>query len=54
MTDFIDDIMGFDPQDLNVFNEPVKVNYDQNVYKTNPANSKSEDGRYRSKIKFCL
>lgn len=51
MTDFIDDIMGFDPQDLNVFNEPTKVNYDQNVYKTNPANSKSEDGRYRSKIK---
>lgn len=52
MADFIDDIMGFDPQDLNVFNEPVKTNYEQNIYKTNPANSKSEDGRYRSKIKL--
>lgn len=48
---YVDDIMDFDPQDLNVFNEEPN-NYDQNIYKTNPVNSKSEDGRYRSKIKI--
>lgn len=52
MTDFIDSIMGFDPNDLTVFNEPAKQSYNENVYKTNPANSKSEDGHYRSKIKI--
>lgn len=51
MTDFIDEIMGFNPQDLSAFNEPAKANYDQNVYKTNPKDSKSEDGHYRSRIK---
>lgn len=51
MTDFIDEIMGFNPQDLSAFNEPVANNYDQNVYKTNPKDSKSEDGHYRSKLR---
>ena len=52
MSDFIDDIMGFNPQDLSAFQEAPSVNYDQNVYKTNPKDSKSEDGHYRSKIKI--
>lgn len=52
MTDFIDEIMGFNPQDLSAFNEPVVNNYDQNVYKTNPKDSKSEDGHYRSKLRI--
>lgn len=51
MTDFIDEIMGFNPQDLSAFNEPVEKNYDVNIYKTNPKDSKSEDGHYRSKLR---
>lgn len=49
--DFIDEIMGFNPQNLEVFNEPVQNNYDVNVYKPNPKLSKSEDGHYRSKLR---
>ena len=49
---YIDDIMGFNPQDLGVFNEPVsKNNYDANIYKPNPKLSKAEDGHYRSKLR---
>ena len=51
MSNFIDEIMDFNPSSLEVFQEPVKVSYEQNVYKTNPANSKSEDGHYRSKLR---
>ena len=47
----IDSLMGFNPQDLSAFNEASTTNYDQNIYKTNPKDSKSEDGHYRSKIK---
>lgn len=49
--DFIDEIMGFNPQNLEVFNEPIQTNYDVNVYKPNPKLSKSEDGHYRSKLR---
>ncbi len=51
---FIDDIMGFDPQSLDAFQEPVNnQNYDVNIYKTNPVKfSKSEDNHYRSKIRI--
>ena len=53
MTDFIDDIMGFDPSNLSAFQEPVNANsFDANVYKTNPVKlSKAEDGHYRSKLR---
>ena len=53
MTDFIDDIMGFDPSNLSAFQEPVNANsFDANVYKTNPVKlSKAEDGHYRSKVR---
>lgn len=50
---FIDDIMGFDPQSLDAFQEPVNTNqYDANIYKTNPVKlSKADDGHYRAKIR---
>ena len=51
MTDFIDDVMGFNPTDLNVFNAPEATDFNQNVYKTNPKDSKAEDGHYRSKLR---
>ena len=53
MTDFIDDVMNFDPSDLSAFQEPVSNNsFDVNVYKTNPVKlSKAEDGHYRSKVR---
>ena len=52
MSSFIDEIMGFNPEDLTVFNEPVNNNYSSNIYKTNPAMSKAEDGHYRSKLRL--
>jgi hypothetical protein len=51
MADFIDEVMGFNPSDLNAFNEPEVHNFDANVYKTNPKDTKSEDGNYRSKVR---
>ena len=52
MNDFIDEIMGFNPQDLGVFNEVSnQTNYDVNVYKPSPKLSKSEDGHYRAKLR---
>ena len=51
MTDFIDSVMGFNPADLSVFKEETKTDFNQNIYKTNPKDSKSEDGNYRSRIR---
>jgi len=51
MPDFIDEVMGFNPEDVSAFNEPESRSYDANVYKTNPKDSKSEDGNYRSRIR---
>ena len=51
--DFIDQIMGFDPQNLDAFKEQSSSNYDENIYKTNPVKlAKSDDGIYRSRIKI--
>ena len=47
----IDELMGFNPQDLSAFNEAPATNYEQNVYKTNPKDSKSESGNYFSKLR---
>ena len=51
---YIDDIMGFNPQNLEAFQEPVSNNnYDVNIYKTNPVKlSKADDGHYRSKLRI--
>lgn len=51
MTQTIDSLMGFDPQNLDVFQEKPKVAQNANVYKTNPNLSKAEDGHYRSRIR---
>lgn len=49
-----DDILGFEPQQLTVFNEPEKKASagDPLIYKPAPEKSKSEDGIYRSVIKI--
>lgn len=51
MTNFIDDVMGFNPADLSIFNATETSEFNQNIYKTNPKDSKAEDGHYRSKIR---
>lgn len=52
MTD-VNDILGFDPSQLNVFNQGDSNtnNFNSNIYKPKPALSKSEDQVYRSTIK---
>lgn len=47
------EILGFDPTSLSVFNEQSAPKAQGNplIYKTQPANSKSEDGVYRATIK---
>lgn len=51
--DYLDQIMGFDPQKLDVFQEKGP-RQDPNVYKTNPRDAKSDDGVYRSRVKVIL
>lgn len=46
----VDDILGFNPQDLSAFQEKGPK-ADPNIYKTNPKDSKADDGIYRSKVK---
>lgn len=50
----VDDILQFNPADMTAFQEPVKKSYDKAIYKTNPKDSKSEDGNYRSVVKILL
>jgi hypothetical protein len=47
------EILGFDPSQLSVFNqdENTPKNFNSNIYKTRPADSKSDDGIYRATIK---
>ena len=52
MADFIDDLMGYNPQDLDIFQEQPSTGYDANIYKTNPKDSTSKDGHYHSKIRI--
>ena len=47
----VDDILGFNPQDLSAFQEKGPK-ADPNIYKTNPKDSKADDGIYRSKVKI--
>lgn len=47
----VNDILGFDPSQLNVFNENEKKSKGNPlIYHTRPSESKSEDGIYRSTI----
>lgn len=53
MNSFIDDVMDFDSTNLEVFQEkPSNGARNANVYKTNPNNSKAEDGHYRSRLRI--
>lgn len=48
----LDEILGFDPSQLTVFNEQVSGNSgNSNIYKALPKDSKSEDSVYRATIK---
>jgi len=51
MQDVIDTMMGFDPENMTVFQEKSTSNVNPNIYKTNPKDSKAEDGNYRSKLR---
>ena len=51
MTDQIDELMGYNPKDLDVFQETTTNSFDVNIYKTNPKDSTSKDGHYHSKIR---
>ena len=58
--EFIDEVMGFDPSTVvTAFEETNPENggkkyVNPNIYKTNPANSVSEDGHYHSKVRVLL
>ena len=54
MSDFENDVLGFDPSQLSVFNEDEKKSSAGNplIYRTRPADSVSEDGVYRATIKI--
>lgn len=47
------EILGFDPTQLEVFNqeETPKQNFNSNIYKPKPSETKSEDGHYYATIK---
>lgn len=49
---YIDEVMGFNPSEIGAFHEPEAVDYAANIYKTNPAKSKSTDGRYHSRVRI--
>jgi hypothetical protein len=50
--DVIDAMMGFDPENMTVFQQKSTNATNPNIYKTNPKDSKSEDGNYRSKLRI--
>ena len=52
MNSFIDDVMGLDPTSLDVFQEKPQSKGNVNIYRTNPALSKAEDGHYHSKVRI--
>ena len=48
--DFIDQIMGFDPQNLDAFKEQSSSNYDENIYKNNPVKFNEEAKQWTQKF----
>lgn len=51
--DMVDQLLGFDPRNLSAFQEKGPKQ-DPNIYKTNPKDSKADDGVYRSTVKVIL
>lgn len=49
--DALDAMMGFDPSNMTVFQDKNTSNVNPNIYKTNPKDSKAEDGNYRCKLR---
>ena len=52
MSQTVDELMGFDPTNLEVFQEKPQSNGNPSLYRTNPSLSKSDDGHYRSRVKI--
>ena len=53
--DVLDQMMGFDPSNLSVFNEAPETSgaSDPNIYNTNPVKfSQSDDGHYHASIRI--
>jgi hypothetical protein len=53
-TNFIDEVMNFDPTTITAYNSQESTSFNQNIYKTNPKDSKSEDGHYRCRVRILL
>lgn len=52
-SDFLNEVMGFDTNNLSIFDETPSAEVNPRIYKTNPVKlSKSEDGHYHSKIRI--
>lgn len=51
--DFLNEVMGFDTNNLSIFDETPKAESNPRIYKTNPVKlSKSEDGHYHARIRI--
>ena len=48
----LDEMMGFDAQNLDIFNTNGNSTVNNNIYHTNPKNSKTEDGHYHSRVRL--
>lgn len=48
----LDEMMGFDSQNLDIFNTNGNSTVNNNIYHTNPKNSKTEDGHYHSRVRL--
>lgn len=48
----LDEMMGFDSQNLDIFNTDGNSTVNNNIYRTNPKNSKTEDGHYHSRVRL--
>lgn len=48
----LDELMSFDSQNINIFQEPAKINANPNIYKTSPKQTKSEDGHYHCRVRL--
>ena len=49
--DFLSEMMGLNPQDLNVFHEPESKNTNTRIFRPSPSESKSDDGHYRCDLR---
>lgn len=50
----VDDILGFDPTNMEIFQETKRANGNENIYKTSTADSKSQDGNYYARVRLLM